>query len=157
MGPSADARRFVLQAAIPANTDVIEVSARTVAYGVPESAWLRREVARYGGILDHLRYVAERVEKDCDWSNGFGALFILTGYTPRIPRIRYVVHGEIGRIELHIDTATVPPHHVARYYKEILTSLRPGFRARAISEKHLQLAVFAASRPDDSWGTRFEA
>lgn len=138
-----------------AGSPVVRLSSEFLAYGVPESAWIRRTVARYGGILDRLRHLAESLERRYDWPEALGTLFVLTDMVPLVSRVRQTVHGGSGRITFNIDVATVTPRQLAQFYGRTLARLRKGRRIRALTTKHLRLAVFAVERSEKSWGRRF--
>jgi hypothetical protein len=133
---------------------IVSLSSETLSYGVPEDQWMRRVVARYGGTLDRLRVLAESLEKEYQWPEALGTLFVLTDVTPLVSRIRRTLHGGSGRITLNIDVATVTPRQLAEFYGRTLVGLRRGRRIRALTDKHVRLAAFAVQRSEKPWGQR---
>lgn len=133
---------------------IVRLSSETLSYGVPEDEWMRRVVARHGGTLDRLRLLAESLEREYQWPEALGTLFILTDVTPLVSRIRQTLHGGSGRITLDIDVATVTPRQLAEFYGRTLAGLRRGRRIRALTDKHVRLAAFAIQRSEKPWGQR---
>lgn len=140
-------------------TRVTAEIARTVTYAVPDSEWVRRVVAPPGSVLDRLRALAESLERGYHWPAGAGATFVLTGAPPLVNSLRVrriATSAPAGsRIELDVEVM-VSPRQLAREYAKIQRQVRgSGRRSRPMSEKHLRLAVFVATRPDDEpWPAR---
>jgi hypothetical protein len=120
--------------------------------------------ARAGGVLDRLRRLSQRLAKAYRWSEAQATVFCLTGLAPLIAAI---TGGEpddleddaddtlpvLSRITLHVDRTT-SPSEVAEQYARLRRWLY-GERHRDLSEKHTQLALFAASEPKHTtWAAR---
>lgn len=125
------------------------------------------EPAQARGVLDsldalqkqQLTRVADQLARLYHWSPDQAQIFVLSGQPPGI----HVVEASIvvanptalSRVVLTIDPQ-LTAHQVAAYYQAIRTHLVRG-RTRALSQKHLTLAVFAATRPHESWRIRMAA
>jgi hypothetical protein len=149
-------RRLVAEPGLPSGSTVVGGHGEALAYAVPEDNWVRRIPTTYIGILDKLRVISESLEQHYHWQSGSGSTFVLTGQVPYVGRVRSTVHGGQGRITLDIDASTVTPKDLARIYAKIVEELRPGLRIRAMSEKHLSLALFFAERPNREWADRLQ-
>jgi len=105
---------------------------------------------RYGGVLDQLRYLSERLAKRYSWSETGAVLFVLTGACPLLGRVKVNVRAvddppACSRIELVVDP-TVKPAELAERYVEARKKL-VSKRHRTQSKKHLTLAIFSTMRP----------
>jgi hypothetical protein len=116
-----------------------------------------------GGVLDRLRRLSQRLAEAYRWSEAQATIFVLTGLVPLIAAIT----GEsdapeddaegtlpiLSRITLQIDPTTAPSEVAEQY-----TALRRwlyGERHRDLSEKHTQLALFAATElKHTTWAAR---
>jgi len=128
-------------------------------YWSPGDHFISRAPTAHGSILDRLRQVGEILSHRYGWRPAEATIFVLTGEVPRLPAIRATVHVHDKRshIVLDVDMAT-SPRVVADAYRrerrEALSQRRP----RALSKKHLQLAVFLGDRPEgESWRDRLKA
>jgi hypothetical protein len=121
------------------------------------------------GILGRLKSVAVRLTAPFPvslasfpaWGEQWATTFILTGCVPPINRglVSTFESGNLpptGRIQLNVDPR-LSPREVAELFAEARKRmLGESFRDKSISDKHLELAVFAAehcrgSEVDASW------
>jgi len=107
-----------------------------------------------GGALDKLRIVSEHVATQAVCSADYATTFILSGEPlPFFSCEQSVVIcstdlcSALNRIELKIDP-TLSPRQVAQVYRQLREKVF-GRRYRAMSEKHIRLALFTFSRPPD--------
>jgi hypothetical protein len=105
-----------------------------------------------GCVLDRLRRVSEHVASQTGCSPDDATVFILSGAPlPYFSCLRTVVISStdllsgLNRIELKIDP-TLSPRQVAEMYRQLRAEVF-GRRYRAMSEKHIRLALFAFQRP----------
>jgi hypothetical protein len=120
-------------------------------------------VVRAGGVLDRLRRLSQQLAEAYRWSEAQATIFVLTGLAPLIASIT----GEsdtpeddadgrlpiLSRITLHVDP-TMSPSEVAEQYAALRRWLY-GERHRDLTEKHTQLALFAATEPKHTtWAAR---
>ena len=125
--------------------------------GFPDQLWFPspNEDARHcipvvkGGVLDKLRILTERLEKQFGWDPAQATKFVLTDSPPFVSEITGDFErrdvSATSRIELTIDPAA-SPLQVAEYYRRARSQFLKG-RHRRQEEKHLELAVFDAYRP----------
>jgi hypothetical protein len=103
-------------------------------------------------VLDSLRIISEDLSKRYGWDKGQSTLFVLTGDTPLVSPIKGKVNmksplAALSRITLTIDPI-VSPQEVEEYYRKV----RGTRRRRAMTEKHLKLAIFSTTRPQhETW------
>jgi hypothetical protein len=114
------------------------------------------------GILGRLKSVAVWLSASFPaWGEQWATTFILTGCVPPINRghVSTFESGNLpptGRIQLNVDPR-LSPREVAELFAEARKRmLGESFRDKSISDKHLELAVFAAehcrgSEVDASW------
>ena len=124
---------------------------RWLKYSLPGQA--SQQVPTAGGlVLDRLRRVSESVAKLTTCPESYATTFVLSGeplpffsceQTVRIVSTDRV--SALNRIELSIDP-TVSPRQVAETYRRIRAEVFRR-RYRAMSEKHIRLALFGFSRP----------
>ena len=125
----------------------------TLHYGLPDEE--ERQIAiSAGGVLEELARVSDFLSEAYCWTQAQAVLFLLTGETPRLTRIRQAVRYRLPqaltRITLEIDP-TVSPREVAEWYSIVRTEIVGG-RHRDQSDKHLKLAEFATTRPvGETW------
>ncbi len=122
-----------------------------LAYGVPWSPRVQHERARYGGTLDRLRKISERLAMFYGWDTSQATVFVLTGVTPRLDVARAHVQCSDplparSRISLTIDPK-MAPQEVADYYRAVRSEVFGKRRFRRLSEKHARLSVFRARQP----------
>lgn len=103
------------------------------------------------GILERLRVESERVAEQCGCHASEATTFILSGEPlPAYPcRKTFIVRGTaqlgaLNQIGLVIDP-TLSPREVAHIYRQMRAQVF-GKRYRAMSEKHIRLALFTFSR-----------
>lgn len=123
------------------------------------------------GALEHLALLSESLAERYCWPQWQAAVFVLTGSAPRVPSLTFRVDRKLPaaelekglwsdlsrlkvttRIVLSIDPS-VPPDDVARKYRVLRAAVHgrtadQDVRYRELSDKHLELAIFAAARPE---------
>lgn len=112
-------------------------------YGRPDG-WTDSVPTTFGGTLECLRQLSERLAESHKWTTAQATLFVLTDQTPFIsPIVSTIVRKStplFSRIVLEIDP-TLSPKEVTEEYRR----LRKEFvatRYRNLSKKHRQLALF---------------
>lgn len=126
-------------------------------YAVAPSLYVQHVAVALHSSLDWLRRVSESLASRFAWWPAQGSLFVLTGLVPIIPPIRSTTTRRLpitatSRITLEIDP-TLTPREVAGYYATARKGLL-GRRSRRMSEKHLRLAIYAATHKDGTWAER---
>ena len=129
-------------------------------YAVPESRWTRCAPVTRGGALDGLRELSASLSQKYDWDPAAAAIFVLAGMIPLAGQLKVTVTANSSTfkrrtVTLEIDPA-LPPREVARRYSEIRRRIISGRRPRDLSEKHLSLAEFLTSEPQEPWATRMQ-
>jgi len=113
----------------------------------------QRVATAAGAVLDRLRLASEYVASQTGCSADYATAFILSG--ERLPFFSCAqtvvvcstdICSALNRIELQIDP-TLSPRQVAEVYRQLRAQVF-GRRYRAMSEKHVRLALFTLSRPD---------
>ncbi|MEE8224597.1 MAG: hypothetical protein V3R42_02645 [candidate division NC10 bacterium] len=137
--------------------------AKLLEYWTPGDQFVRRVAVASSRVLDKLREIGKILADRYRWWPAEATIFILTGSTPRCPSVRTTAHHATDqplRIVLDIDAATTP-RMVADAYRGARKAVFEGRkqrRPRALSEKHLQLAVFLGECPEgESWRDRRKA
>jgi hypothetical protein len=120
-------------------------------YGVPDDNWRRLQPVAERGVLGSLRALAARLAKHYRWQEAQAVLFVLTDMIPRVSPLHVEMNWTcpfeaMSRITLTVDPALSPREVVDAYRKVRARFLGP--RYRALSEKHVALALFAARKPD---------
>ena len=121
----------------------------TSANGNGES---EREIAvAEGGVLLRLRELSQSLSRTYGWGEAQATHFVLTGETPLVSSISYSTSVPSGfttlaRTTIHVDPA-MSPREVAGIYRKARQSV-VGKRHRELTEKHMRLAQFRATRPD---------
>ncbi len=139
--------------------NLLTVSFKSLDYGVPDDSWSRSIPIRADGLLDTLRELGENLYKRFRWDQGQAILFVLTGNTPLVDLMKGEVSitapfGALSRINLTVDPS-VSPSEVEAYYRKLRGSKR---RHKRITEKHLTLAIFFATRSDgETWSQMMKA
>jgi len=109
---------------------------------------------RLGGVLDSLRNLAAAQAEEYGIAPSEACRTILTGLPPRIKAISIGPYFKripaASRFHITVDPA-VTPMELARAYRDA-RRLYLKSRVRKLSAKHLQLAVFMASRPAGETG-----
>jgi hypothetical protein len=136
------------------------ISVELLAYGVPEDPWQRVVKTTIGGVLEKLRQVSEYLAKQYGWQDAQATLFVLTGNIPAVSGIRAKTQFRpfpvATRITLTIDP-TLTPREVAKHYGNVRQKVL-GKRYRSLTEKHIGLAMFSATRPEEeTWAERMAA
>jgi hypothetical protein len=131
---------------------------RVLDYGIPSADGVHKISTAVGGVLEQLRALSEHLALQYPWQRYQASLFVLTDQAPLVPEVSPSVSAERGgRITLDIDPA-LTPRQVADAYRRFRRQVLGGKRLKALSPKHLRLAVFMAERPEaEPWGERMEA
>ncbi len=131
------------------------VSRRLLRYGTATSEWQHSVMVTQGGVLDGLRDLSERLSRENGWQAAQATVFVLTGRAPLIPAVRtHISAAGRGRITMEIDPA-ITPRELADRYRRFRGNVLGTRRVKRLSRKHLELAAFASSRPDDEpWDRR---
>jgi hypothetical protein len=124
---------------------------KTLEYAAPEDRWVRRVPTIAGTLLEELRYLSEELARRYRWQASQATIFVLTGLTPLLAEVRSTVefrapYFALSRIALVVDPA-VSPRELAERYRQVRQELLPG-RSRPLTDKHIELALFTAERPD---------
>jgi hypothetical protein len=121
-----------------------------LAYGVPGSEEKKEIPVSVNGLLERLRTLSIPLAEEYGWNEAEATLFILTGAVPEIKAVTSTFQSRrisaLSRIVLTLDPA-LSPKEVAEQYRRIRQEVIPG-RHRDLSEKHMQLALFAANRSE---------
>ena len=137
------------------------ISCEHLSYGVPEDRWQRVIPTTVQGVLGGLRQLSEHLAKRYGWQNAQATLFTLTGQIPVVSALRVTTQLRsplpvTTRITLTIDP-TLTPREVAKHYGNVRQKVL-GKRHRALTEKHIGLAMFSATRPEEeTWAERMAA
>lgn len=128
------------------------LSSRSLAYSAPGDKWMRRVYVAAEGTLDQLKTASQWLANRYGWHESQASVFVLTGITPLITLMVIAPHlkgsySATSRITLTVDPA-LSPKRVAEAYRNIRDKML-GQRHRSLSQKHTQLALFAAERPED--------
>lgn len=130
---------------------------RFLFYEVPDEPSVKKIPTCAGGVLDKLRKLCERLSKQYGWIEVQATTFVLTGEAPPITDITHSLKERelpsLTRIVLEIDP-TLSPREVGEYYRKLRQEVL-GARHRDMTDKHLQLAIFASTRLNDgTWAER---
>lgn len=131
------------------NPGVLEVEYRWLHY-LPSGRPSEMVMTAADGILERLRICSERLAEIAKISPAEATMFILSGHPLRVPPCRQSVHygpndlAALNRILLDVDP-TLSPREVGGIYRQMRSLLFKG-RYRAMSEKHIRLALFTLSR-----------
>jgi hypothetical protein len=108
-----------------------------------------------GGVLDRLRLASEHVTAQTGVPEAYATLFILCdsplpffSCDQRLVIASTDTCSALNRIELSIDP-TLSPRQVAEVYRWLRAQVFGKRRYRAMSEKHIRLALFTLSRGSD--------
>jgi len=152
-----------IESSLPVSELAVEgtVKAKLLRYGVPGVRYVRSIAVTYGGVLDELRHLSEKLVREYRWSEDQATVFVLTGVTPYVAGITretevQTEHPTASRIRLEIDPI-VAPVEVMRIYSTLRQEVLEG-TYRPLKPKYLELAVFAAERrPPDKWAEVMKA
>ncbi|SRR6266571_1003370 len=121
-----------------------------LCYSTPGQRWASCVPVRYGGTLHQLSQLSEGLSRAYLWSPAQACVFVLTGATPLVDRVRCTLNhsdpSSTSRISLSIDP-TVTPRELADLYRPIRRRFLGG-RYRSPSAKHIRLAAFAGTRDE---------
>jgi hypothetical protein len=132
-------------------------SRRVLEYAAPPSAFVQHHPVAVNSTLDRLRALSASLANRYAWQPAQASTFVLTGLVPILApirvdtTIRYPVPAA-SRITLDVDP-TVTPREVAERYAAARKRMLPG-RSRRMSEKHLRLAIYAATHSEGTWAER---
>jgi hypothetical protein len=128
---------------------------QVLAYAIPADRWERCIPTAASRVLERLRQIVERLSERYRWQEAQATIFVLTGRTPLVPPAEAKIEREA--IVLTVDPS-LTPRQVANYYRQFKKEILGGGRIKALSLKHLQLAAFAANRPNEEpWAKKMEA
>src|SRR5439155_21293736 len=139
-------------------------SANRLRYAVPDKRWPRSIAVAAGGKLDRLRVLSVDLAAIFRWTQAQATTFVLTDGIPWVDDLRVTTELAIhprapgsvtARIHLTVDPA-MGPAELAAHYAEARRAIVPG-RYRPLSEKHLQLAVFAVTTQEEGWAEMMRA
>ncbi len=126
--------------------------------GTMDICWQTRDASHFsklrvppGGVLEELAVLVESLAWPNGWERSQATLFVLTGLTPVIRLSRAdITTGKafpaLRRIVLEVDPALTPAE-IESLYRSIRNRYIRA-RPRALSAKHIALAVAAARKPD---------
>jgi hypothetical protein len=135
----------------------LEHSVRMLEYATPPAAWVLRVGVALNSPLERLRALSESLANRHAWQPAQASVFVLTGLVPILApirartTIRYPIPAA-SRITLDVDP-TVTPREVAEHYAATRKGMLAG-RSRRMSEKHLRLAIYAATHSEGTWAER---
>jgi hypothetical protein len=137
--------------------DPLEYSRRVLDYAAPPGAVVMRLAVAVGSPLDRLRILSASLAQRYAWQPAQATVFVLSGLVPILSPVRANTTMRFpitaaSRITLDIDP-TVTPREVAEHYAAVRKEVLPG-RSRRMSEKHLRLAIYAASHSAGTWAER---
>jgi hypothetical protein len=128
---------------------------QVLAYALPSDVWEHCLPTTANGVLERLRQISDRLSRHYRWQEAQATIFVLTGRVPLVPPAEAKIEREA--IVLTADPS-LTPRQVADYYRQFRKEVLAGSRIKALSLKHLQLAAFAADRPNgESWAKKREA
>src|SRR5262245_49654911 len=128
---------------------------QVLPYSLPSEAWERCLPTTAGGVLDRLRQISEWLSRRYRWQEAQATIFVLTGRVPLVPPAEAKIDREA--IVLTVDPS-LTPRQVADFYRWFKKGILGRSRIKALSLKHLQLAAFAADRPEEeTWPEKMEA
>lgn len=130
---------------------------RFLEYGVPGNNEKKEIPTAIDGVLEQLNLLSERLAEEFGWTKAEATLFILTASVPEIAPVTSTLIerqlSALSRIVLTVDPS-LSPREVAEYYRKMRQEVM-GARHRDLSEKHLQLAIFAATQPEErTWSEK---
>lgn len=137
------------------------ISTDLLVYALPGDRWPRRLAVAREGTLGYLRSVSVSLSRRFGWHEAQGTVFVLTDITPQyVPlQVEAALSGPFtvtSRVRLSVDLS-VSPNEVADAFRRTRARLWPS-RPRALTEKHLHLAVFISARPEgETWRQKMTA
>jgi hypothetical protein len=157
LGITPDTPYFSLEIPIDQIRRTLSLRGRVLQYTVPNDEWVRSVPTSMGGILERLRQLSEQLEEQYTWAQAQAASFVLTGSTPLMSPLSYTLKGSFrslfNRIVLEIDPVLLPKE-VAEKYRILRKEIMP-VRQRKLSEKHMQLALFASTKSkSETWASK---
>lgn len=127
-------------------------------YTVPDDEWERSVAVLIGGVLERLQQLSEQLENLYAWPQAQATTFILTGNMPWVSPFSYTLRRNsyplLNRIILEVDPMVLPKV-VTRSYSNLRKEMTPR-RPRGLTEKHMQLALFASKHPNGKWAEKME-
>lgn len=127
---------------------------RYLKFGLPSQQRIYEVAVTTGGILERLWNLSLSLAETYPWTEAQATVFVLTGLSPLIPAITHQLRmrkeTSDSRVLIDIDPMS-SPEDVAKSYLQNRHEL-VGLRPRDLSEKHLILALFATTRPqEEKW------
>lgn len=149
--------RLLLPFSIPMRSLMDYFRFRMLAYGVPGNNEEKKIPTSINGVLERLRLLSEGLAQKYDWMEVEATLFVLTGSIPEICQVSSAVIDRplsaLSRIVLTLDPS-LSPKEIAEYYRKVRENVI-GTRHRELSDKHMQLAIFAATQPEErTWSDK---
>lgn len=125
-------------------------------YSTPDAEEHKEIPTSLGGTLERLRWLSGKLAEEYGWTEAEATVFVLAGAIPEIIPMTFTFQSKrlaaLSRIVLTVDP-TLSPKEVAEFYRRIRQHVLPG-RHRELSEKHMQLALFAANRSEETWSDK---
>lgn len=153
--------RWHLDSPIVVQADQIEGMAKhdSIAYGIPGNSWVQRKPIGRRGTLRELHDLCQTLANCFKWEDHQSTGFVLTDAVPRFSGFRCQVQptmpiDALSRVALTIDLSMSPRELAQKYAKIRKNILSPKKtegstrKPRALSEKHVWLAAFAARIPN---------
>ena len=133
---------------------------RFLRYGLPGDRWERVVATAVGKTLERLRELSVLLSRHFGWSEAQATLFVLTGDIPFVAPVvvtarRAFPDTALSRINLAVRP-DVSPRELLEIYSRVRRQVVRG-RQRDLSEKHLRLALFTATRPGKTWAESMAA
>jgi hypothetical protein len=126
-------------------------------YAAPPASAVQTCPVALGSALDRLRSLSESLANRYGWRPAEAATFVLTGWVPVLQPIRARTQVRLPisaatRITLDIDPTVTPAEVAERYATE--RGRHVWARTRRMSQKHLQLAMYAEAHQEGTWAER---
>ncbi len=142
---------------IVARGQPLEHFRRVLDYAAPPSTVAQHVEVAHGSTLDRLRALSDSLANRYAWQPAQASLFVLTALVPILPPVRSrtmhrVPVAAASRVALDVDP-TVTPRELAQHYAAARKRILSG-RSRRMSEKHLRLAIYAATQEEGTWDDR---
>jgi hypothetical protein len=159
LGSTLETPHFLLEIPADQMRTASSLQVQVLQYTIPDDEWVRSVSISIGGVLERLQQLSEQLEKQYAWAQAQAVTFILTGHTPLISTLSSMLkrssHARSNRIVLEIDPVVLPKV-VTEYYRNLRKEMRAR-RHRNLSEKHMQLALFASRRTkSETWAEKMD-
>ena len=135
----------------------LEIFTHVLDYAAPPAVFVQHVGVALGSALDRLRLLSVALAGRYGWQPAQGSIFVLTGLVPIVApvRVRTAIRYPVSatsRITLEVDPTVTPPE-LAEHYATARKRMMAG-RSRRMSEKHLRLAIYAATHSEGTWDER---